>query len=193
MKRWFVRWVCGWKSGSELGSNRRRVISRGALVFALLIIAGSRLTYGQEGVVLEATSYIPVLFALGFFLFVVAMIPFLTRKDFIPNAVRLALDTLLSMFLNIVAFGYAYTIHGIRPPSWQALANWADHYYFSAVTFSTLGFGDFAPEKDSRVLAGLEAIVGNLHLGMIVGAAFFATTAGLSAIQGGRKDGGHQD
>lgn len=51
-----------------------------------------------------------------------------------------------------------------------------DKVYFSIVTFSTLGFGDIAPNSAlTKRLAGSEASIGNLHLAAIVGTIFKAT------------------
>lgn len=41
--------------------------------------------------------------------------------------------------------------------------------YFSVVTFTTLGYGDFQPMPGMRVLAASEALIGYLFLGMSVG------------------------
>ncbi|WP_299148348.1 potassium channel family protein [uncultured Tateyamaria sp.] len=45
--------------------------------------------------------------------------------------------------------------------------------YFSAVTFSTLGFGDIKPQEgQSRFVASFGAILGNVHLALFAAAAF---------------------
>ncbi len=74
------------------------------------------------------------------------------------------------MILMIFVFALWYRIFDIIP-YFQAL----DTVYFSAVTFSTLGFGDFSPKPPARMFAAIQAILGNLHLGIIVGAIFAAT------------------
>ena len=35
-----------------------------------------------------------------------------------------------------------------------------DYYYFSAVTYTTLGFGDITPHGPLRLLVGIEALIG---------------------------------
>lgn len=45
-------------------------------------------------------------------------------------------------------------VHGIAPDSL------VDHVYFSAVTFTTVGFGDVIPSGPVRFLAGTEALCG---------------------------------
>ncbi len=43
--------------------------------------------------------------------------------------------------------------------------------YFSAVTFSTVGYGDFQPTPRMRLIAALEAVFGFLFFGLLAGAA----------------------
>lgn len=43
--------------------------------------------------------------------------------------------------------------------------------YFSIVTFTTLGYGDFQPSEGMRLLAAEEALFGYVFLGFMVGAA----------------------
>ena len=43
--------------------------------------------------------------------------------------------------------------------------------YYSTVTFTTLGYGDFQPIGWGRAIAGLEALVGYLVLGIIASSA----------------------
>lgn len=47
----------------------------------------------------------------------------------------------------------------------------ATAFYFSVVTFTTLGFGDFQPHAAMRLLAAQEALFGYVFLGFLVGAA----------------------
>ena len=67
--------------------------------------------------------------------------------------------------LEIWVFGLAFfllqrlgplfgQVHGIAPDSL------VDHVYFSAVTFTTVGFGDVIPAGPVRFLAGTEALCG---------------------------------
>lgn len=67
--------------------------------------------------------------------------------------------------LEIWVFGVAYAVllmsspgfgrvHGIYQPSLF------DHVYFSAMTFTTVGFGDVFPSGPIRFMAGTEALTG---------------------------------
>ena len=58
-------------------------------------------------------------------------------------------------------------------------------FYFSIVTFTTLGYGDMQPRPEMRLYAAFEALLGYLYLGLIVGSAIdFGGRTGRGA--GGR-------
>lgn len=44
-----------------------------------------------------------------------------------------------------------------------------DSLYFSIVTWTTLGYGDFQPKSELRLMAAFQAVFGYLFLGLIVG------------------------
>ena len=47
-----------------------------------------------------------------------------------------------------------------------------DGLYFSVVSFSTLGYGDITAVGSGRIVSGILAVLGNLHLALIAGASF---------------------
>lgn len=92
----------------------------------------------------------------------------------------------LLFFLHIVAFififAYIYTQKGIiKNGNYINFANqecdasipivrdYSTCLYFSTVTFTTLGYGDFHPAEGTRGVAALESMVGFLFLGFFVG------------------------
>lgn len=171
----FSEIICGQKPDSETGSNRRRLSSRIALFVIILLFAEYHLTqaYPIPVLITSVIALVCVFVSIVFFLSVVLAIPFLTSENFKPDPIRLFSDALISIALSIFAFGIMYRWLGIVPPANELVSRF-DHYYFSAVTFSTLGFGDFRPHENARLAAAAQALIGNLHLGIIVGAAFFA-------------------
>lgn len=50
-------------------------------------------------------------------------------------------------------------------------SDWVSPLYFSAVTWTTLGYGDFTPPHELRLVAAAEAIFGYVFFGMVVGVA----------------------
>ncbi|MEX0339360.1 MAG: ion channel, partial [Arenibacterium sp.] len=100
--------------------------------------------------------------------------------------VRLARDGAISMLLNLMAFSILYRTFGISltdscigPETTQA----SSALYFSMVTFSTLGYGDFRPCDVTRLWAASQAIIGNLHLAVLVAAAFLVASGKNAEIR----------
>jgi len=67
--------------------------------------------------------------------------------------------------IEIWIFGLAYTLLSMVPTTGQVemvsgAIDWLDRIYFSASSFSTLGYGDLVPHGPMRLLAGTEALVG---------------------------------
>ncbi len=77
----------------------------------------------------------------------------------------------------VMAFALLYTGTGIEVPSYAEarLPFKVDHsfvssLYFSIVTFTTLGFGDFRPVPAARFLAAGEALIGFVSPGAFLAA-----------------------
>jgi hypothetical protein len=71
------------------------------------------------------------------------------------------------MFASIYALLGAAARHGFFAPGVHADAT--SYAYFSFITLTTVGFGDFVPVTDAgRMLAGLEALFGQLYLVTVV-------------------------
>ncbi len=67
--------------------------------------------------------------------------------------------------VEIWIFGMAFYLMQVGSPSFGhiqgiAAGSLIDHVYFSAVTFTTVGFGDVIPAGPVRFLAGTEALAG---------------------------------
>ncbi|MEM9939866.1 MAG: ion channel [Pseudomonadota bacterium] len=161
---------------ADAKSDRRRFFSRLTVTLALVVIAFSVFSASTDysGFFAYLIFWLFFVWAIWFFAFVVITIPFRASPDFRPNGQRLGFDTLVSGFNWISICGYYYTLTGLRPDEPKSLF---DYYYFSTVTFSTLGYGDFNPTPAARWLASSEAIVGNLHLGVLVAAAFLVASS----------------
>lgn len=171
----FFNFLIGKKTNAEDDSNTRRLISRASLMVIVILLIGLMLGFKFEG----KLAWFPIVliaWATYFFVFIVIAIPFLTSKTFYPNPIRLSLDAIISISLTVLSFAYMYNTYGIVPPKGQDGYSQWDAVYFSAVTFSTLGFGDFSPTAKIRLVAAFQAIIGNLHLGVIVAAAFLAVS-----------------
>ena len=183
----FRFWV---KEGSDTASNRRRFFTVISIAIIVMILGQKVFSPRNEaeGWITVALGVIATSWSLLFFLLVVLAIPFLTSQSFWPNAIRLLRDGFVSALLAMVSFSLWYRIFGITDGDPTTAENTWDHVYFSAVTFSTLGFGDYRPVGWSKAFAACQAVFGNLHLGFIVGTAFFAAQKPFEKSKEGNCD-----
>ena len=78
------------------------------------------------------------------------------------------------LLIILVTFANIYTYFGIYDLSPNSLSktelthNEESAFYFSIVTFTTLGYGDFQPSEEARGYAAFQAVVGYVFLGMFV-------------------------
>lgn len=116
--------------------------------------------------------------SIAYFAIVILAIILRTSSTFSPQPFWLLIETIISIVFCILAFAVLYRFLGIsydgKCPNDHKVT---DYIYFSTVTFSTLGYGDFRPCEPARLYAAFHAIFGNMHLGMIVGSAFFLASA----------------
>lgn len=80
--------------------------------------------------------------------------------------IRVAACTVLLHLFQILAWAIAYHIGNAMPDFTTAA-------YFSAVTYTTTGYGDLVLPKDWRLVGGVEALTGILMCGLSTGM-FFA-------------------
>lgn len=170
-KNW-RHWLVGHKaSPSSSGSNWRRYHSRLCLFLTIILLTEAAFSLRSGGAGLDVNAFAAVMFSINavwFFFWVVLLPPF--KHGAGVDATRLFADTIISTLYMTAVFSLWYRVLGIEPEH-SAL----DTLYFSAVTFSTLGYGDFKPSPGAQMFAAIQAILGNLHLGMIVGSTFAAT------------------
>ena len=165
--------LIGRKASSNPGSNQRRALSRCCIAVSIIILIEATLTH--FGLIDSRASILTAL--LGSMLVIAAFLtlmiwpPFLFRWQVNPS--RLMIDTVISMVLTIMVCSIWYRALGMI--STREALNALDAVYFSAVTFSTLGFGDISPAPSAQLVAGLEALLGNVHLGFFVGSVLAAT------------------
>ncbi|MDD5680074.1 MAG: pentapeptide repeat-containing protein [Candidatus Omnitrophica bacterium] len=78
----------------------------------------------------------------------------------------------VSSLAILVFYGIGYYLLKAITPSYTAAGNYslADCIYYSIITFTTLGYGDFIPKENIyyRLLAGSEAFIGAFMMGLFV-------------------------
>ena len=70
--------------------------------------------------------------------------------------------------LIIMSFALFYHSKGIINSDSVIVKDLITVIYFSIVTFTTLGYGDFRPTEQIRIFAALEAVLGYICLGLFI-------------------------
>jgi len=94
------------------------------------------------------------------------------RRSFLADSwllSRLAIWAVLAHLAEIVLWGLFYHWRGIMPDAEVS-------FYFSAVTYATIGYGDVVPPAAWRLLASMEGLIGILMCAWS-GGSFFAVAA----------------
>ncbi len=108
------------------------------------------------------------------------------RNDigFVETACWFGLLSGVLVSYTVSNYAMEYLIHSAISPT---SSNPSDYLYFSIVSFTTLGYGDFAPKQEFRLLAASEALVGYLYLGIIVGLTISLATSSRNVSAEGEE------
>ena len=89
--------------------------------------------------------------------------------------IRIAGWTLLLHLVQILLWAAFYAWQGdvLRGPTGSEMPDFTTAAYFSAVTYTTTGYGDFVLKEEWRLVGGAEALTGILMCGLSAGM-FFA-------------------
>ncbi len=118
-------------------------------------------------------SFIDIPMSLGnLFQRVVAIIllvySLLTLPMKVPGVVAGLALYLALLLAFIYSFSNIYVEHGITSGG-DVTHDRYNALYFSIVTWTTLGYGDFHPTPDARIWASFEALLGYVFMGILVG------------------------
>jgi voltage-gated potassium channel Kch len=106
----------------------------------------------------------------------------LARSGFVPATllvISLSCWLILIHVIEMSVWGLFYYLQGCLPDAESAL-------YFSAVTYTTVGYGDVVLPKPWRMLAPLEAMTGILMWGLSTGLFFAVVSRWISNWMQGR-------
>ena len=84
------------------------------------------------------------------------------------EVVRISLAIALILTILVSSFAWIYEECGLVDTEGQRVDDWQTALYFSAITFSTIGYGDIRPIGTSRLLASIEGIMQFFLLGPFV-------------------------
>ena len=81
----------------------------------------------------------------------------------------LAAVAILTFAKDYQRFGLIYTA-GTQPggPALPGGPTLSDYLYFSIITWTTVGYGDFVPTRESRVIAAAEALFGYIYMAVYI-------------------------
>lgn len=164
----FWAFLIGRKTKSIGGSNRRRFYGRISLVFFIFAIV--TMLFFSLTVFNKLLAMFYVCWACAYSIICMIVPPLRSSVGFIISPKRLLFNTLISAGQWIMSCAIMFRWLGLRETS--DITSEFDYIYFSAVTFATLGIGDFTPLPEARWLVATLALVGNIHLGFVVGAIF---------------------
>lgn len=171
-------YLLGYRNGDDDPSSRYRHLFSAAVILLIgLFILEAATTLSGEKAEAFAVLTVRIMILLSFVYFTaVVVVPTLFIRDssFDLNPRRLIRDILISATYAIFAFALLYRQQGIVAGTGMETRAVFDTIYFSAVTFSTLGFGDFRPAASVRGYAAMQGLWGNIHLGLLAGAIFYA-------------------
>jgi hypothetical protein len=101
----------------------------------------------------------------GFFTLKRALLLHNNDSSFILLVVTISTD----VFAIIFAFANAYEIFGYVVNLDQTVTGLWQHVYFSVVTFTTVGYGDYLPYGASKIIASIQALLGFGYFAFVIG------------------------
>ncbi|MCI4646288.1 MAG: ion channel, partial [Hyphomonadaceae bacterium] len=76
----------------------------------------------------------------------------------------------LAVCAGLFVFTCAAIYRGHTATDSETVFSVQEAIYFSIVTWTTLGYGDYKPPPDLQIMAAVQAVFGYLYLGLLVGA-----------------------
>ncbi|EMN7409106.1 potassium channel family protein [Vibrio parahaemolyticus] len=84
------------------------------------------------------------------------------------------LKMVVALYTGIITFAAIYRFGGVITPEGNVSHDVYDSLYFSIVTWTTLGYGDFQPSESIRIWAGAQAMLGTLFTPLFLAAILFS-------------------
>ncbi|HGF7496833.1 TPA: ion channel [Vibrio cholerae] len=84
------------------------------------------------------------------------------------------LKMVVALYTGIITFAAIYRFGGVITPEGNVSHDVYDSIYFSIVTWTTLGYGDFQPSESIRIWAGAQAMLGTLFMPLFLAAILFS-------------------
>lgn len=85
------------------------------------------------------------------------------------QVIRFAALSITFMLVQILSFALLYKVAGLNLPANSSEVTTTDYVYFSAITWTTVGYGDITPSPNSRLITASESISGYIYMGIFIG------------------------
>lgn len=140
--------------------RRDRAVARGLLaVEAVLLVCMATAHHHVERPVITLGLFAPLM-VVGFWAFGISYRQGLAKTGLAA--------LVLQCGLVIYTFAAIYLEFGVLDTDGNRIHARADALYFSIVTWTTLGYGDLRPVEGLRLVAATEALLGYLHMGLLI-------------------------
>ena len=103
------------------------------------------------------------------YIFVKDLLSIFNTSKHISELYKEYIWVLVMALMNISLFASIYHMFGIVNSGELIKGDWYLSFYFSIVTWTTLGYGDFAPSENIRLVAAIEAMIGYFYMAILVG------------------------
>lgn len=139
------------------------VLSFLIFVFSVLSLFAGEISNSYFDLILEAVFLVSVniAFVSGLYYFNIC----LANEE--HHAIQFA-ELTFTAFANLFIFANLYKAVGINSAD-GVTHNAVDCLYFSVVTWTTLGYGDFTPTESLRIPAAIEALLGYTFMAILAG------------------------
>ena len=94
----------------------------------------------------------------------VVLLSFKTNKLWFP----LIMYGCSTVFM-ILSFSVLYSIIGVLDSDGNYTYDYSSTIYFSAITWTALGYGDIVPSVESRMYIVMEVFYGYIHMSLLIG------------------------
>lgn len=88
------------------------------------------------------------------------------REGTMGDITRFTAVSICYMLVQILLYAILYLVTGLK---YDSQLSRIDYVYFSAITWTTVGYGDITPTEGSRLFTALEAICGYIYMGIFIG------------------------
>lgn len=144
-------------------------ILAGMLLHILGVHASEVVLTHSVGEQVYVASYLLFLFLVVNKVFIANINEFIIKDSCVGDAYTDFTILALSGLINILLFALVYYYFGVMRGSDLIIGELLTSIYFSIVTWTTLGYGDYSPVYSLRLVSAFEALFGYLYMAIVVG------------------------